>query len=128
MWKDKGFSRLVLYAIRETTSFTNTLWDICKSYSTDYQVSDRETGLWNRRDSNETDSSLYHDKKQAPSTFFEEILHELSMKVSSITEKIENSKSVYDDSWIVEMMLSIRSIDLKNEKEAMNKYEDELNE
>ena len=66
MWKDKGFSRLVLYAIRETTSFTNTLWDICKSYSTDYQVSDRETGLWNRRDSNETDSGLYHDKKQAP--------------------------------------------------------------
>ena len=95
MWKDKGFSRLVLYAIRETTSFTNKIWDICQSYSTDYKVSNREEWLGIRRDSNETDSGLYHDKKQAPSTFFEEILHELSMKVSSITEKIENSRSLY---------------------------------
>ena len=35
---------------------------------------------------------------------------------------------MYDDSWIVEMMLSIRSIDLKNEKEAMKKYHEEMNE
>lgn len=41
----------------------------------------------------ETEAVLIHEQKQSPSTFFEEILRELSVKVNSITEKIENSKS-----------------------------------
>ena len=64
MWKDKGLARLVLYAIRETTSFTNKIWDICQSYSTDYKVSNKEEWLWNRRDSNEKILFLLHYSKR----------------------------------------------------------------